>query len=160
LPTVHGSPIAPQDDAGPIGGGFGADGIPDQSPVMLKTPSKILGDNLTDAKEPSPGTGYQPHHIIPWNDSRARDLQQLLKECNIDIDGASNGIWLPINESYKLNNETPHNQTQRDSYFEYLEKQFLGASASDPADVAARLAEVKVTLKNGSVYFPTKKETR
>lgn len=39
------------------------------------------------------------HHIVPWNDSRAVEAQELLKEIEIHHDSASNGVFL----LYKVN---------------------------------------------------------
>ena len=56
---------------------------------------------------------------------RAADLRELLTNAGININDASNGIWLPRNEEIaNPNSFTPHNQTMRQSYFDYLEREF------------------------------------
>ncbi len=61
---------------------------------------KELADSLEAVGEPAKD-GCDPHHIVPWNEGRswAKDYtdgaRKILDECDIPIDSAQNGIWLP-----------------------------------------------------------------
>ena len=61
-----------------------------------------------------------------------------------------------VNSNVTNNGETPHNETLRDSYFDYLDIQFKGASAANPADVASRLAGIRDDLVNHRPVLPKK----
>jgi A nuclease family of the HNH/ENDO VII superfamily with conserved AHH len=117
--------------------------------------SRELGDNLIAGGSPKPGTGYQPHHVIPINDPRAADIQRRLQDARIDLNSAANGVWLPQNSSVSNKGETPHNETFRDSYFDYLDKAFAGAT--DKADLESRLQQVRDDLKAHRPNLPLKK---
>ena len=114
--------------------------------VMMRNLSDNLGSRL--------GDGYQAHHIIPWSDARATQLRIIVLGAGItDINIAENGIWLPANDrTFNLDGSTPHNQTFRDSYFEYLENALDGASTSD---IFQRLNKIKDDLARGK-NFPLK----
>ena len=117
--------------------------------------SRELGDNLIAGGSPKPGTGYQPHHVVPINDPRAADIQRRLQDARIDLNSAANGVWLPQNSSVSYKGETPHNETFRDSYFDYLDKAFAGAT--DKADLESRLQQVRDDLKAHRPNLPLKK---
>jgi A nuclease family of the HNH/ENDO VII superfamily with conserved AHH len=117
--------------------------------------SRELGDNLIAGGSPKPGTGYQPHHVVPINDPRAADIQRLLEDAKIDLNSAANGVWLPQNSSVPNSRETPHNETFRDSYFDYLDKAFAGAT--DRADIESRLRQIREDLQSRRPTLPLKK---
>jgi len=123
--------------------------------LIMTSRSDLLGADLIVNGESKPHDTYQAHHIVPTGDSRSAHLVRLLISAGINIDGQTNGIWLPGNSrSPDVDGSTRHNQTQRDSYFDYLNDQFAGASV---AEVPAILAGIKQDLASGR-YFPTKNE--
>jgi A nuclease family of the HNH/ENDO VII superfamily with conserved AHH len=117
--------------------------------------SRELGDNLIAGGSPKPGTGYQPHHMVPINDPRAADIQRLLEDAKIDLNSAANGVWLPQNSSVPNSRETPHNETFRDSYFDYLDKAFAGVTVR--ADIESRLRQIREDLQSRRPTLPLKK---
>ena len=67
-----------------------------------------------------------------------------------DINIAENGIWLPANDrTFNLDGSTPHNQTFRDSYFEYLRTELTGATSGD---IFQRLDKIKTDLAGGKPF--------
>lgn len=75
-----------------------------------------------------------------------------MNQAGIDINDSQNGIWLPKNEVVNNpGNVTPHNQTFRQTYFDYLEDKFRDASIEE---VPGLLAEVKQDLENGKEFEP------
>jgi hypothetical protein len=125
-----------------------------QDLIIESRDSRILGENLASAGSPKPADGYQAHHVIPTSDPRGADLLQLIRNAGIDPNAAVNGIWLPGNSSVP-GSETPHNETMRDSYYQYLHEQFLGTDGS-ASDIEARLALIKNDLQNRTRTFPPK----
>jgi hypothetical protein len=123
--------------------------------IMNSADSRALGNNLTGVGESKPGSGYQPHHIVPIDDPRAADLRAQLADAGItNLNQAVNGVWLPANSTVQGNGETSHNETFRDSYFRYLFDRLDGANTR--ADLEARLAQIKQELKDGAQDFPLK----
>lgn len=61
---------------------------------------KALAKSLKADGEPAKD-GCVPHHIVPWNEGRkglkelAESARAILRKCNIPIDSAINGVWLP-----------------------------------------------------------------
>jgi len=123
-----------------------------QDLIIESRNSELLGGNLAAGGEARPGDGYQAHHIIPSNDARAADLQRLLVNARIDPNWAVNGVWLPQTADLANQGETPHNETFRDSYFEYLRRTLDGATGR--AEIESRLAQIKDDLRNGRVDLP------
>lgn len=105
-----------------------------------------------------PDSNHQAHHIIPQGDTRAQRLRNLLSQAGVNINDQRKGIWLPRNEDVDNPGAvTPHNQTLRQTYFDYLEDKFRGASI---ADVPQLLAEVKRELENGRGFEPANTNNR
>ena len=63
------------------------------------TASKKLREELKEAGIEPPPYPNAAHHLGPWNDKRAEQVQELLKEFGIHHDSAANGVFLP----YKVN---------------------------------------------------------
>ncbi|MEC2520606.1 AHH domain-containing protein, partial [Bacillus cereus] len=63
------------------------------------TASQKLRAELKDAGVDTPPYPNAAHHIVPWNDIRAVEAQELLQEIGISYDAAVNGVFLP----YKIN---------------------------------------------------------
>ncbi len=125
--------------------------------LVVTKDARILGDNLEHDGIPMPGVGYQPHHIVPVSDPAFANLQQCLATAGIDINDSLNGIWLPHTDNVPNFGETPHNETFRDSYQDYLDQKFANVNCNDPADVALRLATVADELRKHIPTLPLKK---
>lgn len=61
--------------------------------------SQKLRAELKDAGVETPPYPNATHHIAPWKDKRAKQVQELLEEFEIHHDSAANGVFLP----YKVN---------------------------------------------------------
>jgi hypothetical protein len=59
--------------------------------------SAALGAAMLAAGIRPPGTGYHAHHIVPRGMNGAARAREILEKCNIGIDSAPNGVWLPGN---------------------------------------------------------------
>ncbi|PGQ92757.1 cytoplasmic protein, partial [Bacillus cereus] len=55
----------------------------------------MLREELKDAGIDPPPYHNAAHHIVPWNDGRAVEIQKLMKEFEIDPNSAANGVFLP-----------------------------------------------------------------
>ncbi len=116
--------------------------------------SEILGANL--GPPPSP-EGYHAHHIIPESEGGEglEWLRDKLREADIGINSAENGVWL-VGESGALNvaGTTPHttylHAGNRDDYL-YTLVERLG-SLEGP-ELARELAAIKLELTNGAFDF-------
>ena len=60
------------------------------------TASQKLRAELKEAGIEPPPYPNAAHHIVPWNDGRAVEVQELLKEIGIHHDAAVNGVFYRI----------------------------------------------------------------
>ena len=114
--------------------------------LIFKSPSQRLGESLQ-------ADGYQrpadsaAHHIVPERDARAADIRQRLKELDIGINSADNGVFLP----QKPGSEAPgayHPTLNNEAYYRQLERDFEGVHSRDDAiDV---LSYIRGKLLNGT----------
>jgi hypothetical protein len=114
--------------------------------LVFKRLSEILGKNLETAGTTRPSDSAA-HHIVPEGDERAEALRQRLKDLNIDINSAENGVFLP----QKPGSTAPgayHPKLNNDNYYYQLRKDFRGInSRSDALDV---LSNIRGQLLNGT----------
>ncbi|MDR3048135.1 MAG: AHH domain-containing protein [Bacteroidales bacterium] len=57
------------------------------------------------------------HHIVVGGSSKADDARKLLKEADIDINEASNGVFLPKSSKYVIDEASPHANVHTDAYY-------------------------------------------
>ncbi|EOQ33362.1 hypothetical protein KQ1_01642 [Bacillus cereus BAG3O-1] len=81
-----------------------ADKVLDRVEVKNEYPDSYTASQKLRAELKDAGVDTSPypnaaHHIVPWNDSRAVEAQELLQEIGISYDAAVNGVFLP----YKIN---------------------------------------------------------
>jgi WXG100 family type VII secretion target len=55
---------------------------------------EALGANMERAGMTRP-PNHEPHHIVPANDPRGTRAAEILREADINVDDAANGVWLP-----------------------------------------------------------------
>ncbi|MBA4494010.1 AHH domain-containing protein [Paenactinomyces guangxiensis] len=122
-----------------------------QASVILRKELKLAG------VEPPPYPNAA-HHIIPWNDSRAREAQQLLREFGIDHDSAVNGVFLPYVDSNHANgkyvgNESLHQGNHSRKYIAYVTSRLreVKEAGGTTADAVRVLNDIRSKLLDGSL---------
>lgn len=76
--------------------------------------SRNFRDNLEHYLGRELGKGEDAHHIVAKADERAQGARDKLKELGIDVnDPRYNGVAIPREVHYKLNNETYHKEVER-----------------------------------------------
>ncbi|WP_410604236.1 polymorphic toxin-type HINT domain-containing protein [Amycolatopsis sp. lyj-90] len=116
-----------------------------------------LNRAMQNAGEPARRTGEQSHHIVPHGSPKAASARKALDDAGIGINDAANGINLPHNAKAATalgSSRTPHNQTFRESYYDYITAKLAGAAKEDVFDI---LSGIKDALNSGR-YFPAKGE--
>lgn len=119
--------------------------------AIEKRASEILGDNLRRNGEyptaHSNGGLNAAHHIVANKDLRSADSRRLLKEFDIDINSAENGVWLPHNDRQPESGLTYHGDTFGKEYFYYVNEKLKNVNSRQEALDA--LADIKQVLKTG-----------
>ncbi|SEJ44692.1 AHH domain-containing protein [Bacillus thuringiensis] len=120
------------------------------------TASQVLREELKDAGIDPPPYHNDAHHIVPWNDGRAVEIQKLMKEFEIDPNSAANGVFLPgyraIDSKY-VTTEAMHIGNHGPEYIELVYntlteiKEFGGTQA----DAVAALQTIREGLLDGSI---------
>lgn len=126
-------------------------GYTDPLGLSCSTDSNKLGKAL--GKGPD---DHNAHHIVMSNskDPRMVELRNQMDTHNIKINSEENGVWLPKNESVRIDNSTLHygEGVHGDAYKQHVYDTLNGKSKSDFLD---GLNSIKNDLMNGKV-FPKK----
>jgi hypothetical protein len=94
---------------------------------------RALGRAL-EASDASRPQGSAAHHIVAGNHKRAAVARDILKRFNIGINDASNGVFLPADESTQLTNgEAIHASLHTKDYFEAVEEALREATSREDA---------------------------
>ncbi|PHB21070.1 cytoplasmic protein [Bacillus pseudomycoides] len=120
------------------------------------TASKVLREELKEVGIEPPPYPNAAHHIAPWNDRRAAQVQELLEEFGIHHNSAANGVFLPgygaeghkyvTTEALHIGNHSP--EYIREVYRVLSEvKRFEG----NQADAVAALQKIRERLLDGSL---------
>jgi len=117
-----------------------------------------LNKNMLNAKRIK-HSGTSAHHVVAWNDKRAKAARAILMQFGIDIDSADNGVNLPSGNKHtphkKMPNAYPHSTIHTDYYYvnitTSLENRAIlqGVTKEDIVDV---LQDIAQDLQQGS--FP------
>ena len=144
-----------------------ADSLPPPDDHILREDRYELRKNLVRAGDLPPGyvsdgntnyagpPGWQAHHIVPLADfgGRFRPLLDKLETWGIDRNSVNNGVWLPRSEeAVPDSGRTGHNETRRDSYARFLEREFRDVTTREQAEEV--LEDVKGGLAAGTLRFP------
>ncbi|AVS67175.1 hypothetical protein C8245_17080 [Paracidovorax avenae] len=114
--------------------------------LVFKSPSDILGDNLEAAGYARP-EGSAAHHIVPYGDRRAQDVRDRLRDLEIDLNSADNGVFLPQVPGSAAPGAY-HPSLNSDDYHRQLQRDFSGINSKpDALDV---LGNIREKLLNGS----------
>jgi hypothetical protein len=112
--------------------------------------SSALGRALIRMGYQRPDIGYQAHHIVPKNDTRAEKAQEILKEFDdgVGIDSAENGVWLPANSRVtNWFNDVFHSQTFSGNYIRWVVREL--SQAGSLQEVLDTLQGIRDTLLSG-----------
>ncbi len=139
-------------------------GIPGQHVIVVEWKDYIrfantekLRDNMKAAGEtiPPPKSGCAAHHIVPAGLSFSplfEDSRNILEECDIDIDSAENGVFLPYvrHPSSFCAGRTYHRDLHTARYADTLYFKLKSAMQKNGCDgVHKVLQEIKQELKDG-----------
>lgn len=114
--------------------------------LMDRRASDILSGNLQAAGVARPAD-TDAHHIVPYGDSRAAGIRQLLERFDIDINSADNGVFLP-NKPDSAAPGSYHPRLNNRDYYDQLREDFIGVSSRQEAqDVLSR---IRSQLLNGT----------
>ncbi|MBD5800462.1 cytoplasmic protein [Bacillus pseudomycoides] len=118
--------------------------------------SDVLRAELKDAGIEPPPYHNAAHHIVPWNDGRAAEIQKLLKEFEIHHDSAANGVFLPgykaIDSKY-VTTEALHIGMHGPEYIELVHDTLYKVKliGGTQADAVAALQKIREGLLDGSM---------
>ncbi|MED1537011.1 AHH domain-containing protein [Bacillus pseudomycoides] len=118
--------------------------------------SKVLREELKDAGIDPPPYPNAAHHIVPWNDGRAVEVQELLKEFEIHHDSAANGVFLPGYgaEGHKyVTTEVLHIGSHSKEYIREVTERLNSVMemGGTQADVAEVLHKIRQDLLEGKI---------
>ena len=112
--------------------------------------STILGLNLG-----SRPFGHDAHHIVMAgsSDPNMQILRAKMKTLGIDINSADNGIWLPRDNSYRIDDRTLHKGEGVHSkvYREYVFNRLKNVRT--PKGFVKKLESIKEDLRRGKTFY-------
>ena len=106
------------------------------------------------------------HHIVAVNAEKAKDARDILNEYGIDINSASNGVFLPYKENSYVTIETMHNGSHITKYHEYVENELkdkigeikINGRTVTSKDITNTLDDIRKGLLDGTVKLNKAKE--
>jgi hypothetical protein len=104
---------------------------------------------LIDAGDAVPDYPNAAHHIVPSSDARstqALQAREKLRLFGIDINDASNGVFLPTSKN--ISQSTYHRTLHTAEYYEKVNNMLSSAKSREQA--LEVLAEIKSMLMNGT----------
>jgi hypothetical protein len=110
--------------------------------------SKVLGDNLEAVGKVRPDNSAA-HHIVAGGSAKAEDARKLLQDAGIDINEASNGVFLPKNSKYVIDGATSHANVHTKAYYDEIYNRLERTNAGKRREELQRIA---TELQNGT--FP------
>ncbi|PDZ25452.1 AHH domain-containing protein [Bacillus toyonensis] len=117
------------------------------------TASKVLREELKAAGIEPPPYSNAAHHLTPWNDKRAIEAQELLKEFEIHHDSAANGVFLPYKVNEYVTTEVLHIGNHGTDYMKEVTKVLKEVKeyGGTQADAVAALHDLRTRLLDGSL---------
>jgi hypothetical protein len=115
--------------------------------VQDRASPRALGRAL-EASGVSRPEGYEAHHIVAGNRRRAADAREILKKFKIRINDASNGVFLPAEETTEpTNGEAIHGTLHTNKYYGAVNDALAKATTREQA--IATLQEIGRKLQSG-----------
>ncbi|MCM3221777.1 AHH domain-containing protein [Bacillus cereus] len=117
------------------------------------TASQKLRAELKEAGIEPPPYPNAAHHIVPWNDGRAVEVQELLKEIGIHHDAAVNGVFLPYKANDYVTTEVLHIGSHSKEYIREVTERLNSVieMGGTQADVAEVLHKIRQDLLEGKI---------
>ncbi|WJE64896.1 AHH domain-containing protein [Bacillus mycoides] len=117
------------------------------------TASQKLRAELKEAGIEPPPYPNAAHHIVPWNDGRAAQVQELLEEFGIHHDSAANGVFLPYKVNDYVTTEALHIGNHSPEYIRevYRVLSEVKRFGGNQADAVAALQNIRERLLDGSL---------
>ncbi|MEM8835731.1 MAG: AHH domain-containing protein [Planctomycetota bacterium] len=109
--------------------------------------SRRLSKNLQNAGFVKP-RGYAAHHIVAGNDRRAERARNVLTQFEININDASNGMYLPRKGQDGL---PGHNSLHTNDYYNWVNDRFGGIKSREEAIGA--LSDIRDTISRGETRW-------
>ena len=112
--------------------------------------ARILRKNMLDAGDVKPNYNCDAHHIVPSGDGRyakATMCKDILTKFGIDINSASNGVFLPSQPGIQTA-ATYHGALHTASYYDKVYAVLSQANSAD--EVVGALGYIKTALLNGT----------
>jgi hypothetical protein len=97
---------------------------------------------------PEPGSDYAAHHMVASGAEKAAEARDILKQHDIDIDSAINGVFLPRKRG--ISNAVYHPELHTNAYYERVNQ--LLRNANTKSEVIDVLKYIRQQLLNGT--FP------
>ncbi|MDC7956481.1 AHH domain-containing protein, partial [Fusobacterium simiae] len=112
-----------------------------------KANSKILDEQLKNSNVPKPDYNCAAHHLV--SDRTMPNATKALNDYGIDINSATNGVYLPTAnaDSSKVTTEAVHSGPNGSDYKEALEKS-IPRIVKNMEDVGASYNEIQAALEN------------
>ena len=110
--------------------------------------SRVLRQNLLDSGEIAPSYPNAAHHIVAGNAPRADKARFILRKYGIDINDASNGVFLPTVKG--VSEATYHHSMHTRTYYDAVNEILRNANSRE--EVIYYLNYIAERLKNGT--FP------
>ncbi|MEZ6192087.1 MAG: LamG-like jellyroll fold domain-containing protein [Phycisphaerales bacterium] len=121
------------------GGPTGSSGSVGQT--LGKNPnSATLAENMNQAGITRPNNSAA-HHIVAGNDRRAARARGILQREGIDINDATNGVFLPQNSKFASPPASTHSSLHTNRYYEELNKRLENASPGEVHDTLRQIAD-------------------
>jgi len=120
--------------------------------MSCSSDAKLLRENMVAAGKVEPGFKNSAHHIVMSNstDSRMVALQNKMKDLDIDINTAENGIFLPSSSKVKLppgstlpNHASIHTTAYKQKVFDRL------SSINNSSDFLRELNKISTEIAGG-----------
>lgn len=117
----------------------------------------LIAENIASGGPSEPPEGCDAHHIVPQQDKRkftlpyADNARKILKNCNIDLDSADNGIFLPNKKDGTSKCNGPyHRDLHTENYYKNIFESLDKANADNGCKgVIDELRLIKNNLLNG-----------
>ena len=122
---------------------------PIKVPGICKSSSKLLGDALEAAGHVRP-SGSAAHHIVAGNANIAAPARAVLQKFGIEINSATNGVFLPANRAVAgVTDAAIHSTVNTRAYYQAVNQALQAATTR--AEAEAILNSLRQSLLSGGL---------